>query len=321
MNILVLSCGTRVLLMQYFKKQLLGKGRLIATDCNPLAPALFEADSHYVVPRITHPDYIRQIKEICIKEKIKGVLTLIDPEISLIAKYKDVFADLGVTVLASSYEAVECSFNKMEMYRFCKENGIRAVASFGSLPEAEAALEQGSVSFPLFVKPVCGSCSKQIQRVDDLETLRFLCRQEPELMIQEYMEGTEIGADVYVDGISGKAVSIFSKKKILMRAGETDKSVSFIDEKLFAFIKHFVELRGFRYQIDIDLFERNGEYYISEVNPRFGGGYPHAYECGCDFTELIVRNLSGFSNEERLGGYPVDVYMMKYPAIQIIKGL
>ena len=55
-------------------------------------------------------------------------------------------------------------------------------------------------------------------------------------MIQEYMEGTEIGADVYVDGISGKAVSIFSKKKILMRAGETDKSVSFIDEKLFALL-------------------------------------------------------------------------------------
>lgn len=321
MNILVLSCGTRVLLMQYFKKQLEGKGRLIATDCNPFAPALFEADKHYVVPRITHPDYMNSIKEICVKEKIKGVLTLIDPEISLIARHKEEFAALGVTVLTSSYDAVECSFNKMEMYRFCKANGIRAVASFGSLPEAEAALEQGSVKFPLFVKPVCGSCSKQIRRVDDLETLRFLCKQEPELMIQEYMEGNEIGVDVYVDGISGKAVSIFSKKKLLMRAGETDKSVSFIDEKLFAFIKHFVELRGFRYQIDIDLFERDGEYYISEVNPRFGGGYPHAYECGCDFTQLIVNNLSGIANTEELGDYPVDVYMMKYPAIQIIKGL
>lgn len=321
MNILVLSCGTRVLLMQYFKKQLVGKGRLIATDCNPFAPALFEADAHYVVPRITHPDYMRTIKEICVKENVKGVLTLIDPEISLIARHKEEFAGLGVTVLASSYEAVECSYNKMEMYRFCKTHGIRAVASFGSLQEAEEALEQGSVKFPLFVKPVCGSCSKQIRRVDDLETLRFLCKQEPDLMIQEFMEGNEIGVDVYVDGISGKAVSIFSKKKLLMRAGETDKSVSFTDERLFAFIKDFVELRGFRYQIDIDLFEKDGEYYISEVNPRFGGGYPHAYECGCDFMELIVNNLSGIANEEKLGNYPTDVYMMKYPAIQIIKGL
>lgn len=321
MNILVLSCGTRVLLMQYFKKQLAGKGRLVGTDCNPLAPALFEADAHYVVPRITHPDYIKKITQICQKENISGVLTLIDPEISLLAKHKEHFAAMGVTVLTSSYEAVECSFNKMEMYRFCKENGIRAVASFASLQDAEEALREGSVSFPLFVKPVCGSCSKQVQRVDDLETLRFLCRQDSELMIQEFMEGTEIGADVYIDGISGRAVSIFTKKKLLMRAGETDKSVSFIDEKLFAFIKEFVERRGFRYQIDIDLFEKDGEYYISEVNPRFGGGYPHAYECGCDFTALIVNNLAGNANEEKLGGYPQGVYMMKYPAIQIIKGL
>lgn len=321
MNIMVLSCGTRVLLMQYFKKQLLGKGRLIATDCNPLAPALFEADAYYVVPRINHPDYITNLLSLCEKEKVDAVLTLIDPEISLLAKNKELFAAAGVTVLTSPYEAVECSFNKMEMYRFCKDKGIRAVASFATLEEAEQALQEGNISFPLFVKPVCGSCSKQAQKVDDLETLRFLCKQDADLMIQEFMEGNEIGADVYVDGISGKTVSIFTKKKILMRAGETDKSVSFIDEKLFAFIKNFAELRGYRYQIDIDLFEKNGEYYISEVNPRFGGGYPHAYECGCDFTALIARNLEGLPNEEKLGGYPEDVFMMKYPAIQIIKSV
>ncbi len=321
MNILVLSCGTRVLLMQYFKKKLQGKGRLFATDCNPLAPALFEADLHYVVPRITDPDYLNQILSICKKEQITGVLTLIDPEISLLAKHRDEFAAVGTTVLASPYEAVECSFNKLEMYRFCKEHGVSVVSTFADLDEAEAALSAGEVSFPLFVKPVCGSCSIDIQRVDDLETLRFLCKQNPELMIQEFMPGNEIGADVYVDGISGKAVQIFTKKKILMRAGETDKAISFADEKLFSFIKNFVELRGYRYQIDIDLFERDGKYYISEVNPRFGGGYPHAYACGCDFTELIANNLNGIANEEHIGGYPCDVCMMKYPAIQITKVL
>lgn len=321
MNILVLSCGTRVLLMRYFRSQLSGKGRLIGADCNSLAPALFEADAHYVVPRINHPDYIPRILEICRKEQVTGVLTLIDPEISLLAHHSEVFKQEGVTVLASPAEAVDCSFNKMEMYRFCREQGVHAVASFATLQEAERALEDGSVSFPLFVKPVCGSCSKQIQRVEDLETLRFLCKQDPQLMIQEYMQGTEIGADVYVDGISGEAVSIFTKKKILMRAGETDKSVSFVDEKLFAFIKRFVELRGYRYQIDIDLFERDGVFYVSEVNPRFGGGYPHAYACGCDFTALIANNLAGISNEAQIGGYRQGVYMMKYPAIQIIEGI
>lgn len=81
-------------------------------------------------------------------------------------------------------------------------------------------------------------------------------------------------------------VEICTKKKLLMRAGETDKSVSFKDAKLFDFIENFVTKAGYRWNIDIDIFEKDGEYFISEVNPRFGG-YPHAYECGCDFMTLI----------------------------------
>ena len=50
-------------------------------------------------------------------------------------------------------------------------------------------------------------------------------------MIQEFLNGQEIGGDCYIDMISSELVSVFTKKKILMRAGETDKAVSFKDEK------------------------------------------------------------------------------------------
>ena len=136
-------------------------------------------------------------------------------------------------------------------------------------------------------------------------------------MIQEYLDGQEIGADVYIDMISGEVVSVFTKKKIVMRVGETDKAVSFKDEKLFSLIESFVKESGWRGQIDIDIFDVNGEYYISEVNPRFGGGYPHAYECGCDHMTLIVNNLKGIENREDIGNYDEGVYMMKYNEVMI----
>ena len=75
-----------------------------------------------------------------------------------------------------------------------------------------------------------------------------------------------------------------------MRAGETDKAVSFQVPALFALIEKFVKEAGYRGQIDIDIFDIGGAYYISEVNPRFGGGYPHAYECGCNHMQLILNN-------------------------------
>lgn len=43
-------------------------------------------------------------------------------------------------------------------------------------------------------------------------------------------------------------------------------------EQRFQYDLEYVKNEG---QIDIDIFDINGEYYISEVNPRFGGGYPH----------------------------------------------
>ena len=112
---------------------------------------------------------------------------------------------------------------------------------------------------------------------------------------------------------------MFVKKKIKMRAGETDKSVSVKDDRLFELITRFVETCGFKGIIDIDIFEIKGEYYISEVNPRFGGGYPHAFECGCDHMSLILNNLSGKANERNIGNYDSDIYMMKYNEIMIRK--
>ena len=102
-----------------------------------------------------------------------------------------------------------------------------------------------------------------------------------------------------------------------MRAGETDKAVSFKDAKLFDLIKNFIQESGFKGQIDIDVFEIKGEYYISEVNPRFGGGYPHAFESGCNHMELIKKNLLGEINEECIGNYESGLYMMKYNEVQV----
>lgn len=67
---------------------------------------------------------------------------------------------------------------------------------------------------------------------------------------------------------------------------------------LFELIEKFVLAAGYRGQIDIDIFDIGGSYYISEVNPRFGGGYPHAYESGSDHMKLIVENMEGKSKSE-----------------------
>nr|WP_317426544.1 ATP-grasp domain-containing protein [Ruminococcus bromii] len=316
-NILILSAGTRNKIVQYFKKTLGENGKVIATDMSTIAPAIYEADKYYIVPRITEPGYIDIILDICKKENISGVLSLIDPELSLLAENEEKFKNIGTTVIGSSYELCERALDKMQMFQWLRSHGYNCAKSYVDKNEFFANVKTGKANYPVFVKPVRGSASIAISKVFDNETVDLLFDHSDNLMIQEYLDGQEIGADCYIDLLSGELVSVFTKKKIVMRAGETDKSVSFKDEKLFELIKKFVNESGWRGQIDIDIFEINGEYHISEVNPRFGGGYPHAYECGADHMKLIVNNLNGIVNSDVIGNYKENVYMMKYNEIMI----
>lgn len=317
MNILILSAGTRNKIVEYFVKTLEGKGNVVATDMSKLAPAIYEADKHYIVPRMTDPEYMDIIFDICKKEKISGILSLIDPELSLLAQNEKKFEDIGVKVIGSSYELCEMSLDKYQMFLWLNQNGYNCAKSYVDKEKFYKDIDNKEITYPVFVKPARGSASIDISKVYDKETVELLFAHDEGLIIQEFLNGQEIGADVYIDMVSGKIVSIFTKKKLKMRAGETDKAVSFKNDKLFNLIKEFVSKAGYRGQIDIDIFDIDGEYYISEVNPRFGGGYPHAYECGCDHMKLIQTNLAGNSNEPAIGTYKSDIYMMKYNEICI----
>ena len=319
MNILILSAGTRNKVVQYFKRNLGENGKVVATDRGECAPAVYEADKFYKVPCISDKNYLNIILDLCAKEKINGVLSLIDPELSLLADNTEKFEKIGVKVIGSPSELCERALDKIKMFKWLSEHGYNCARSYDNLNDFYRELEEGVIQFPVFVKPVKGSASVAINKVFDKSTLEFLFNQTSGLMIQEYLNGQEIGADCYVDMITGKPVSVFTKKKLLMRAGETDKAVSFKDEKLFELIQKFVVESGWIGQIDIDIFKIDDKYYISEVNPRFGGGYPHAYESGCNHIRYIINNLEGKANTPCIGSYAEGIYMMKYNEVAIKK--
>jgi len=246
-------------------------------------------------------------------------LSLIDPELSILAGHKQDFLDIGVVPIISDYEVVEMCYDKYAMYKFLIQNGFKTAKSYIDKEAFFKDLDSGNISFPVFVKPIKGSASININKVTSIEEIELLFKSYNNLIIQEFMNGIEYGADVYIDMISEEPVAIFTKEKIKMRAGETDKSVSVKDEKLFNLIKRFVKNARLKGIIDIDIFKVDDEYYISEVNPRFGGGYPHAYECGINVPEMIINNVEGKINDEVIGQYEKNVYMMKYNEVKMIK--
>src|SRR5699024_6059112 len=255
----ILSCGTRNKIVEYFKKELGGIGQVMATDCSKLAPALYEADKHFIVPRMNEEGYLDEILSICKENKIKMVLSLIDPELSLLSKNRQAFLDIGTTPIISDYDIIELCFDKYKMYKFLVDNDFKTVRSYIDKEKFYRDVNTGIIDYPVFVKPVNGSASININKVYSKEEVELLFNQFDNLMIQEYMDGVEYGADCYIDMMSNEPVAIFTKEKIKMRAGETDKSRSIKDKKLFDLIKDFIMKTGLKGVIDIDVFEVDNE--------------------------------------------------------------
>ena len=320
MNILVLSCGTRNKLIQYFREKGNGFDRVIGTDCSAYAPALYETDNHYLVPRMTSPDYLDTILKICETEKIDAVLPLQEDELSLIASHKELFTAKGISPIVSSNETIELCRDKYAFYHHLVEHNLPVLPTCGSFAAFQEYYEDGRMDFPVFVKPIRGCGSIGIQKVEQTEMLETLCKYSPEdLLIQSFADGEEYGIDFYVDMLSRKPVSIFIKKKLRMRAGETEKSVSVKDEALFDLVRKTAETLSLSGPVDMDVFCIDGQYYISEINPRFGGGYPHAYCCGVNFPKLIAANLSGKENTDTTGSYEDGICMLKYTDLMTLR--
>lgn len=316
-NILFCSAGRRVKLLEDFRKTLGNNCKLVISDNSNLAPTVYVADKHYIVPKIYEENYIDKIIDICKKEDINVVCTLIDPEIKILADNREKFEELGILLMVPSSKTAELCFDKYKMYKYLKENKINTVKTYGTIEEFENNKDE--VTFPVFVKPRTGSGSIGACKVQNMENLRKLFEEDSSLIIQELMSEKNLDADVYVDTNSGEVINAFLKNKLETKVGGANKTVAFKDEKLFEFIKEIVSKFEFKGTINIDFFQKDGDYYLSEVNPRFGGGYIHTYAAGVDFIKYLVNNLNGKTNTPEVGNYEEGSIMMMYDDIVFVK--
>ncbi|MBQ8041134.1 MAG: ATP-grasp domain-containing protein [Lachnospiraceae bacterium] len=270
------------------------------------------ADQYYIVPRMDSDGYLDCLLEICKKEEISLILPLQEDELLLISKNKDLFKKAGVLPVISDYEKIVLCKDKYSLNHYLTEQGISAVPTF----LAKEYLESNTIENKVFVKPRYGAGSIDTFAVHSQKLLEALVEDtQEELIVQPYITGKEYGVDVYVDMLSQEVVSCFCKQKLRMRAGETEKSISIRIPEVEKLVTDAVCSIGLCGPIDVDVMEQDGKYYILEINPRFGGGYPHAYKCGVSFPDFISENGAGMPNAVTKNKYSENILAMKYSEI------
>lgn len=316
MNVLLTSVGRRAYMVKYFKNVLGDSGEVHVCNSDDKTVAFYYADKSVLSPLIYDEKYIPFLLDYCKENKIDILISLFDIDLLVLAKNKEKFAEIGTKVIVSDPEVIEKCNDKWKTYNFLKENGFNVPKTYLSLEETILALDRGDLKYPVIVKPRfgCGSIAMSVAE-DEMALLYFFRRntrtinrsylrfesdaEDEKILYQEFLPGQEYGADI-INDLDGNLQNVIVKKKLAMRAGETDISET-VDEPV---IKEELERlsRAMRHigNMDCDVFLVDGKPYILEMNARFGGGYPFSHMAGCDLPRAIVSWCRGESVDPSL---------------------
>lgn len=310
MNVLFTSAGRRVELLRSFRaayQRLSLAGRVVVTDIDPLAPAIQVADAHYMVPRYTSPDYVPALAEICRREQINVVFPLIDPDIPILAHHRAALEATGTQLAVVSAEAAAVARDKWMTRALFESVDLPVPRSW--LPEH---LEGATIEYPVFIKPRAGSAAENAFKVLSAKELSFFLQYVPNPIIQEFLPGPEITNDVVCD-LSGRVLSVVSRRRLEVRNGEVSKGVTFYDPQIAAACVKVAGALPAVGPITVQCMLKEGKPYFTEINARLGGGIPLAVAAGVDVPGLLLASAAGLPVEiPALGGYRIGLYLTRF---------
>ncbi len=303
MTAVLFTCaGQRVDIVTAFRE---AGATTIATDVDQLAPALYHADRRAIVPRVDDPAYVAALRDLVELHDVRLIVPLTDLDHLVLAEAR---ADLGgAVVLVPGPETIARCSDKFQAHVFFEEVGI------GSPPTWLPADLPAELRFPVLVKARKGFGSRHIFRAENRSELDFFLNYTTaDSMVQSLCLGTEFSIDVFND-LDGRCLAAIPRTMIESKGGESIKGMTIKDADLIEFGVAVSEALRIIGPANVQCFrEPDGSLQATDVNPRFGGGFPLPTAAGSRYPELALALVNGEPLEPRLGDFRAGVVMTRF---------
>ena len=303
MTVVLFTCaGQRVDIVRAFRA---AGAVALAVDADPLAPALYHADRHDVVPLVADPGYLDALAGLVREHDVRLIVPLNDLDHPLLSRSRAALEP--AVVLLPDGDACARMSDKLEAHRFFLDSGIASPRSWepGEVPS--------DARYPLLVKARQGFGSRHIYRADDPDQLRFfLGYTTVPSFVQERCQGVEFSIDVFCD-MEARCLNAIPRSMLLSKGGESIKGASLKDAELIEYGRLVAETVGIKGPANVQCFrEPDGSLPVTDVNTRFGGGFPLPLAAGGRYPELALAIARGERPEPRLGDFEEGVVMTRF---------
>lgn len=274
-------------------------------------------DYIYRVPSAEDSYFIKELKEICKKNKIDIVVPIVTKELLKLAKYKKEFEEMGTIVNVLDYKTLNIVNDKLKLFNYLKEQGFD-IPAFCEVKKTEDIREKAqNFDYPMknvVLKQTYGNgsrgirvLSEKISRYDlffnekpnsmvctleDIESILSEKNTIPSMMLMEYLPGNEWGVDVLAK--EGEVSNIMCRRTTVVQHSITMECQTEHNEQIEKFCKDVVKSLKITGNIGFDFKEDgDGNAKIMEINPRLTATVAINNIAGINFPWLGIKQAFG----------------------------
>ncbi|NUY80470.1 ATP-grasp domain-containing protein [Flavobacterium sp. MAH-1] len=215
-------------------------------------------------------------------EKVNAIVAWNDRDYELIFALQQFLDETGVVVLGPSKACFDVVYNKKTCSDFLLQNQFLVPSTFS----------EESAVFPLVLKPEKGSGSVDVYTIRDRQELDAYIRKIRHPFLQESIDGTHYTVDMFNTAYRNPAAAI-PRKRLKVHGseslvGQICMHADIID--LCLRIGRILDVVG---AFNIQLIERDGSYYVHDINLRVSGSCDLTIAAGAPLQAWLVDYAMG----------------------------
>jgi len=260
---------------------------------------------------LTDVAYVTWMTEVCKRIGIDVILPVRDGDMYRLDHMRELFDALKVKLVLSPTKTIAVANDKLHMYETLR--GKLNVPVTFRYPD----WEQLNV-WPCFVKDRFGAGSVVARKVWTPEELGRIAIRHNNVVIQPWVGSNEYTIDAFF-GWGGELHQAVVRKRVTTTEGQMDHGVVVLPhEALSRELLKLANALTFVGPINAQFIENHlspGEFWLTDLNIRFGGGTPLSIHAGADFVRYLyqlVREEEITIGKVRLGTKAVSYLQYVY---------